>query len=57
MGSELGVSDEKIEALANYSTSELYDDSERAALDELKLSFFVDQLATVPGIESYREKE
>ena len=33
MSSELGVSDEKIDALANYSSSELYDDSERAALE------------------------
>ena len=33
MGSELGVSDEKIDALAEYSTSPLYDDTERLALE------------------------
>ena len=33
MGSELGVSNEKIEALSNYSSSGLYEDSERAALE------------------------
>lgn len=33
MSSELGVSDEKIEALVNYSTSMLYGDSERVALE------------------------
>ena len=33
MSSKLGVSDEKIEALANYATSELYDAAERVALE------------------------
>ncbi|MDQ1728701.1 MAG: hypothetical protein QOD33_826 [Pyrinomonadaceae bacterium] len=33
MSSQLGVSDEKIEALPNYATSELYDDAERLALE------------------------
>ncbi len=33
MSSELGVSKEKIEALAGYATSPLYDDSERVALE------------------------
>ncbi len=33
MGSELGVSDEKIEALANYANSLLYSDAERLALE------------------------
>ncbi len=33
MGSELGVSDEKILALAEYATSPLYDEKERAALE------------------------
>ena len=32
MSSKLGVSDKKIEALANYTTSELYDAAERVAL-------------------------
>ena len=32
MGSELGVSDEKIMALAEYATSPLYDEAERLAL-------------------------
>ena len=32
MGSELGVSDEKILALADYASSPLYSDKERAAL-------------------------
>ena len=32
MGSSLGVSDEKIEALAEYSTSPLYSEGERVAL-------------------------
>jgi len=31
--SKLGVSDEKIEALANYATSDLYDAPERVALE------------------------
>ena len=33
MGSELGVSREKILALADYATSPLYDEAERAALE------------------------
>lgn len=33
MGSELGISDEKILALEEYATSPLYDDQERAALE------------------------
>jgi len=33
VGSELGISDEKILALDEYATSPLYDDKERAALD------------------------
>ena len=33
MGSQLGVSDDKILALADYATSPLYDEAERAALE------------------------
>lgn len=33
MSSRLGVSDEKIEALENYATSDLYDAAERIALE------------------------
>ena len=33
MGSELGVSDEKILALDDYATSPLYDERERTALE------------------------
>jgi alkylhydroperoxidase family enzyme len=33
VGSELGVSDEKILALEEYATSPLYDEKERAALE------------------------
>lgn len=33
MGSELGVSDEKIDALPEYATSNLYTDEERVALE------------------------
>ena len=33
MGSELGISDEKILALEEYATSPLYDDQERVALE------------------------
>lgn len=33
MGSKLGVSDEKILALADYATSELYNEAERVALE------------------------
>ena len=33
MGSDLGVSDEKILALDDYATSPLYDEKERAALE------------------------
>ena len=33
MGSQLGVSDEKILALAQYATSPLYTDAERVALE------------------------
>ncbi len=41
MGSELGVPDDKILALEEYATSELYDEQERAALqyaDSITLS-------------------
>ena len=41
MGSELGVPDDKILALEEYTTSELYDEQERAALqyaDSITLS-------------------
>lgn len=33
MSSTLGVSNEKIEALSDYATSDLYDDAERVALE------------------------
>lgn len=33
MGSQLGVSDEKIDALPRYATSPLYSDAERVALE------------------------
>lgn len=33
MGSELGVTDEKIDALAEYATSQLYSEAERVALE------------------------
>ena len=33
MGSELGITDEKIDALHDYETSPLYAEAERAALD------------------------
>ena len=33
MGSELGISDEKILALADYASSPLYDERERTALE------------------------
>ena len=33
MGSELGVTDEKIEALPEYATSALYNEAERVALE------------------------
>ena len=33
MGSELGLSEEKIEALADYAVSPLYDEAERVALE------------------------
>jgi alkylhydroperoxidase family enzyme len=33
VGSQLGVSDEKIDALPNYATSDLYSPAERAALE------------------------
>ena len=33
MGSELGVGEEKIEQLADYAASPLYDERERAALE------------------------
>jgi alkylhydroperoxidase family enzyme len=33
VSSKLGVSDEKIEALANYATSDLYEPAERVALE------------------------
>lgn len=33
MGSRLGVSDDKMRALADYATSPLYSDAERAALE------------------------
>lgn len=33
MGSDLGISDEKIDALPNYETSDKYDAAERVALE------------------------
>jgi alkylhydroperoxidase family enzyme len=33
VGSQLGLTEEKIDALPNYADSELYDDAERAALE------------------------
>lgn len=33
MGSQLGVSDEKVDSLGNYADSELYDEAERVALE------------------------
>ncbi|HEV7797398.1 MAG TPA: hypothetical protein VGO73_04525 [Pyrinomonadaceae bacterium] len=33
MSSQLGVSDEKIDALPNHATSDLYDEAERTALE------------------------
>lgn len=33
MGSELGITEEKIRALADYATSELYTEAERVALE------------------------
>jgi alkylhydroperoxidase family enzyme len=33
VGSQLGVSDEKIDALPNYATSDLYSEAERVALE------------------------
>ncbi len=33
MGSQLGVSEEKIDALTNYATSSLYSEAERIALE------------------------
>ena len=33
MGSELGVAEEKLDQLASYATSPLYDEAERAALE------------------------
>jgi alkylhydroperoxidase family enzyme len=33
VGSQLGVTEEKIDALPNYAESELYNDAERAALE------------------------
>ncbi len=33
MGSELGIADEKMDALADYATSPLYTDEERLALE------------------------
>ena len=33
MGSELGIADEKINALADYATSPLYSEAERVALE------------------------
>ena len=44
MSSTLGVSDEKIDALSDYATSELYNDGERVALE------FADQM-TITGRE------
>ena len=44
MSSTLGVSDEKIDALSDYASSELYNDSERVALE------FADSM-TVTGRE------
>ena len=44
MSSQLGVSDEKIDALPNYSTSELFSEAERVALE------FADKM-TITGRE------
>ena len=44
MGSELGLTDEKIEALQDYATHELYGEAERLAL------FYADAM-TVTGLE------
>ena len=44
MGSELGVANEKIEALASYATSPLYDEAERVTLE------YVDSM-TITGRE------
>jgi len=33
VGSKLGISDEKIDALPNYATSDLYNEAERIALE------------------------
>jgi len=44
VSSTLGVSDEKIDALSDYATSELYNDGERVALE------FADQM-TITGRE------
>ena len=43
MGSELGASDEKILALADYATSPLYSEAERAALAYADAITFTDQ--------------
>ena len=43
MGSELGVSDEKILALEEYATSPLYDEKERVALEYAERMTFTDQ--------------
>jgi alkylhydroperoxidase family enzyme len=44
VSSQLGVSDEKIDALPNYSTSELYSEAERVALE------FADKM-TITGFD------
>ena len=43
MGSDLGVSDEKILALDDYATSPLYDEKERAALEYADRMAITDQ--------------
>jgi alkylhydroperoxidase family enzyme len=43
VGSELGVSDEKILGLEEYATSPLYDEKERAALEYAERMTFTDQ--------------
>ena len=43
MGSELGITDAKIDALPEYSTSPLYTDSERVALEYADWMTITDQ--------------
>lgn len=43
MGSELGVTNEKIDALPNYATSPLYSEAERMALEYADCITFTDR--------------